>query len=231
MARSDCNYLSKTVIKRLGFTEKMIVDKLGPHERTRENPKYRSAAPMLLWDAERVGRVMDEMADALISEYDIALDGTPECREVARAEAWSRFVESRRRVRCAAARRSVETKRAQTMALVDKQIARIRVRKVRATYDQMLDRGVRNWQDLQCARGRFECDGWNADIATKERWAVNYVRHCLTDYDDELFEQSGRVGVSEAYLRYRKGVFVAISEAYPYLAGECSRQAAYYDAE
>lgn len=82
-----------------------------------------------------------------------------------------------------------------------------------------------NANDSAKSRDDFWFDtGEDADEATKERWAVNYVRHRLTDYDDALFNQRGRVGVRDVYDMYRAAVLDAIATKYPYLKGECDRQ-------
>jgi hypothetical protein len=40
-----------------------------------------------------------------------------------------------------------------------------------------------------------------ADKETLTRWKVNYIRHNLTSYDDELLSLYGRTGKDKAYLK------------------------------
>ena len=73
-------------------------------------------------------------------------------------------------------------------------------------------------------------DSSEVDEATKQRWAVNYLRHMCTNYDTStglnglLRETKGMVGASEMYPFYKSAVLDAISDAYPSLKSECERQ-------
>jgi hypothetical protein len=53
---------------------------------------------------------------------------------------------------------------------------------------------------------------------------VNYLRHRLSSYEQELARLFGKVGVREAYLEVNDMVYDAIATAYPTLAAECARQ-------
>lgn len=57
-----------------------------------------------------------------------------------------------------------------------------------------------------------------------DRITVNYLRHMLTRYEEELEAIGGRVGAKDAYLEISAKVFDAISDVYPYLGSECRRQ-------
>lgn len=60
----------------------------------------------------------------------------------------------------------------------------------------------------------------------RQRLAVNFIRHHLTEYDDSLEEVAGKVGVDLAVQGIRRKVYLAIAAAYPDFASECVRQAA-----
>jgi hypothetical protein len=49
------------------------------------------------------------------------------------------------------------------------------------------------------------------------------LRHCLTDYEEHLFEIAGRVGVRDGYVAIKTKVLRAIAEAYDCLKEECRR--------
>lgn len=53
---------------------------------------------------------------------------------------------------------------------------------------------------------------------------VNYLRHCLTPYEDQLEKNTGKVGVDEAYAVLKNRILDAIQEQYPWLAEACQRQ-------
>ena len=53
---------------------------------------------------------------------------------------------------------------------------------------------------------------------------VNYLRHELSSYENELNETAGKVGVRDAYLEIKDKVLFAIGDSYPELQNECRRQ-------
>jgi len=57
-----------------------------------------------------------------------------------------------------------------------------------------------------------------------ERITVNFIRHTTTDYEFELSEIFGKVGIETAREELRDKIYDEIAEVYPYLASECSRQ-------
>ena len=57
-----------------------------------------------------------------------------------------------------------------------------------------------------------------------DRALVNYLRHKMSSYEDELKQFKGIVGVGEAYLIIRNRVLDLIAAAYPQLAVEAERQ-------
>ena len=64
----------------------------------------------------------------------------------------------------------------------------------------------------------------DSDPKFLERICVNYLRHCLTKYEDHLDRMSGKVGFGEGYEEIRRKIFAKISERYEWLADECKRQ-------
>lgn len=75
-------------------------------------------------------------------------------------------------------------------------------------------------------RGNFERDSATpeSDPAFLSRISVNYLRHELCAYEDELAAVFGITGVWDATAHIRRKVYAAISAAYPELSGECDRQ-------
>ena len=53
---------------------------------------------------------------------------------------------------------------------------------------------------------------------------MNYLRHNLTEYDHELENVAGKIGIAKAILMIKEKVYDAIALAYPYLSQECNRQ-------
>ncbi len=60
------------------------------------------------------------------------------------------------------------------------------------------------------------------------RISVNYLRHMLTSYEDELTRIYGKTGVREAYLELNEKIYEAIGDTYEEvwweLVEECDRQ-------
>jgi len=65
----------------------------------------------------------------------------------------------------------------------------------------------------------------DADEGTKSRWMVNFIRHHLCTYDQELTSVANHVGVRDAVDHIRRRVYEKIADIYPELADECVRQA------
>lgn len=65
------------------------------------------------------------------------------------------------------------------------------------------------------------CEETNCDSQTRDRWAVNYIRHKLTNYD-ELCSHHRTDATILARLKNR--VLDLIAETYPRLAAACALQ-------
>ena len=90
----------------------------------------------------------------------------------------------------------------------------------------LTEQACAHFNDWQSVRER-----WDAQEATPasnpsflERISVNYLRHRLSAYEQELARLFGKVGVREAYLEVNDQVYEAIATTYPTLAAECARQ-------
>lgn len=190
--------LTKTQVKELGFSDRLI-DSLLPEPELRDNPFYRFAgAPMKLWRKDDVDRAMD----------------TDEFREHLK----------KREKRSQAARKAVETKRKRTMEHVEELIPQIRVQGG-WTEEEIRDAARRSHNDWEIAKGNYgDLSFMCTDKPTVDRWMVNFVRHELTDYDHELYDMKGMTGVDEAHDLYHDAVLSAIAKAYPFLKKECNRQ-------
>ena len=90
----------------------------------------------------------------------------------------------------------------------------------------VMSASLRDWEQRQVERGRHDYNAADAPDGVRERWAVNFVRHRLTEYDRLLEEQAGKVGVNAAVVLIRRRILAAIAAAYPDLADEVSRQIA-----
>lgn len=197
--KSRPQVLAATIKTDYGFTDKLIKELL-PAPILAQNPWYRTAAPMKLW--------YDDEVAAISRQPDVA----PKLEAVL----------ARRGQRQASARKAVETRKAETARVVDKAISSIRVE--RLPLKQVRRSALWAKAEWYEATEQWDKDVDLADEDTKRRWMVNYIRHNLTDYDDSLYQMSGRPGCHEEYKRYKFAVLEEIAETYPALQSECVRQ-------
>jgi hypothetical protein len=183
-------------LKAHGWTETLIRQYLGAPDSSCPNPYYRSAAPMRLYARARVE----------------AVEASP---------AWP-TVQNRVAQRKAAAAKAVETKTQRLWDHLDELEITVPV----MSLPLLTEQACAHYNDWQAARER-----WDAQAATPasnpsflERISVNYLRHHLSSYEQELERLFGKVGVREAYLEVNDMVYDAIATAYPTLADECARQ-------
>ena len=185
-------------LKKIGFNDKLIAILL-PEPLLKTNPFYKCAAPMKLWEKKVVEEAMEnELFKAHIIKREKRISG---------------------------AKKAVLTKKNKLMEYVTEKIDQISVIVISK---KMLKNDAiffaierRNYfYDYE----DYEYYHFDPPKETVERWMVNHVRHNLTAYDEELYEMKGKVGISEAYVLYKRKVLEAIAVAYPYLTEEVERQ-------
>lgn len=140
---------------------------------------------------------------------------------VVSAEASEAFIayQSKRAAMSARSKTTAQRKRQELLADIENMPVSIK----RKPSETVIKEAIRNWEDRGYERDDYR-DGSNADDATKRRWAVNYIRHNLCQYDESLEGVAGKIGVSEAVTAIRRKVYAKIAEAYPEFSGECRRQ-------
>jgi hypothetical protein len=89
--------------------------------------------------------------------------------------------------------------------------------------DKVIPRACEHYNERAAWRDEEWTASSDADEEFLYRITVNYLRHELTEYEAELDSLHGLVGRPEASRLIRKRILDAIAEAYPWLAGECSR--------
>ncbi|WP_187281365.1 hypothetical protein [Nonomuraea sp. C10] len=188
-------------LRERGWSPAMIRALLGPPDRLASNPMFRSAAPMPLYETERV----------LIAEESEAFAGLRD-----RAERRSRAA------LLAADRRRDETLR---------RIARVPITVPVVGWDVLTRQAVAHRNRLDAERAWDRPDHIPAparegevDEPTLQRWVVNYLRHELTAYNSELEGLFGRVGQAAGMRLLRQRIYEAIPRVYPRLTDECRRQ-------
>lgn len=69
----------------------------------------------------------------------------------------------------------------------------------------------------------IERNAYTAPDDVVNRWMVNYIRHKLTNYDEELKRICGRLAREEAYTKYKNILAVEMKKVYPELEREIDK--------
>lgn len=196
MDKSKKEFLNKKQLKERGWTESMIKKFLAKPDAEKQNPKYRSAASMKLYKLERVQQVESS------SEY----------------QQQSKQTASRKQ----AAQKAVTTKLMKTweyLDTVDFQVPMI-------SKNQLIQDACNHYNNNQYDRDRSEyaTAGKDSEQTFLDRITVNYLRHCMSDYEYEINKITGKVGKDEGYLEIKRKILDAIAEQYTWLEKECNKQ-------
>lgn len=162
---------------------------------TKINPIFKKAAPMKLYRSERIHEI--EESEAFLTAFESA------------------------KTRKAGARKAAETKRRELIILVTSIDIQIE------DDHNLLSHAISSYNDYKATMidGLFKIASKRSDQLFLKRISVNYARHHLTRYDEQIEMLYRKVGKKEAYLLLKKRTLDAIAEKYPHLADECRRQA------
>lgn len=198
--RSKSEFIPKSALRDRGWTDLLIKTFLPkPHE-MRQNPNYRSGPPMCLYKI------------AIVEEIEQS------------TEFQQKMFQAQKRKQ--SARKAVETK----LDNLRQDLAEMQFSVPVLSEDCLLKNATDHYNDMQEWR---ECNGFKtcglladekSDKEFLNRIQVNYLRHCMTEYEEKLDQISGRVGFGEGYTDIRKKIFTEIARLYPWLVDECKRQ-------
>jgi hypothetical protein len=212
----DRQHLSVSALKERGWTDTMVKRLLGEPDKTAKNPHYSSAPRTRLYALDRIQQVEadPEWRDKIAARREVR-----RAKDAARCEEWDRYQKQCR----AELERFLETV---TVVVFDRDLNR----------EQLLRFGHQHAHELATSRGYVP-------RMTEEQAAVNYLRHQCSDYEETLAHDYRTTYAPRAPKRTRKEletmppdrgpslyreisrkVFLAIAEAYPWLADECDRQ-------
>jgi hypothetical protein len=180
--------LSAAQIKERGWTEALVHRFPGEPDLTRPNPRYRSAAPMRLYDLARV-----EAAEST-EEFATALTAA-----VARSA------------------RAKEAARHQKEALLAA-IEAVPISVRRIAMSELRELAIDDYNAWNCGRLDKEPASDGSDPDFLRRITRNFVRHRLCNYDEILGACSGQVGIALAYSLLRDRVEAEIDATYPELS-------------
>lgn len=139
-----------------------------------------------------------------------------------------RKFQRKKAARSRAAQKGVDTKYEKTMAFIDD----LDIQVPQWDRENLVRRACESYNGLASGRDAdFASASIDSDPAFLDRITVNYIRHCLTNYEAALYARFGKVGVDDAADMIRSMINSAIARTYPYLARECKRQKARRQAE
>lgn len=200
--KAKVGYCSKTGLKYRGWTDKAIELFLGAPDKEGINPHYRSGPKVKLYLLSRV----------------VAAEGS---------DSYKQFLAENLSKR-ESAQKAVETKRAKLFEYVNMCKIHVVVRDFQKVVAEAIE--AYNWHKFDVSQ-HYGHDDYKpatekSDKEFLDRITVNYLRHNLSQYDDELAELFGKVGTEEAYKILNKRIYSEIAKAYPNLRAECEKQLA-----
>ena len=192
--------ITLTKVKQMGFSDKLI-SLLLPEPELVDNPYYKSAAPMKLWNKKDVEEAMKR--DEYIN------------------------YQEKRKKRKTAAEKAVQTKKTNLLSAIQEESDKIMIKII--PFDTLKSKAIQAKQDwynqhYDPLSDEFRKSAYNADEDTINRWSVNYLRHRMTSYDEQLFKMARKTGNREAYMLLFELILNKIGKAYPELNDECMRQ-------
>jgi len=120
------------------------------------------------------------------------------------------------------AAKAVDTKIAKLMKQVDNMGVYVK----KLSDKKVLNYAIDSYNSFSMYRER-EFASKHSDPNFLERITVNFIRHELTDCDQQLEAVARKTGVGTAFVAISKKVFAKIAEVYPSLKTECDRQLDY----
>ena len=198
--KEEIQYINKSLLKQRGWTESMIKTFLGEPDAEKDNPIYKSAAPMKLYDMKRV--LAAESNEGFKERKIRAANRSKTMKDVA------------------------DLKKQELLEQIELMTFKIKV----ISEENLINNAIRSYNDfhemisMERNYSSFDYATPESDKAFLERIEVNYIRHKLTKYDTALETMAGRIGVHEAVVKIKFMILDAISEKYPYLADECRKQ-------
>ena len=217
-------YITATgLIQKRDWTKTMVNKLLADVEvKWLDNPHYKCASPMGLYNMKDIKRIekTKKFKDA---------------KEIADK-------------RKASAKKAVETQKKNTISMVDK-FSIIVERLTLEDLKEITLKDKQNWYDIHPKYIRYDVreyadydeddiyyfeNGYyeneyierNAYTAPEEvvkRWMVNYIRHKLTNYDEELKRICGRLAREKAYAKYKNILAAEMKKVYPELEKEIDK--------
>ena len=193
MAEPKPEYLTTSRLKERGWTDTMIKKFLGEPDATRDNPHFKCAVPMKLYELKRVEKVEKRKTFVAAQE----------------ASAPRKY----------SAAKGVATKREKAMEYA----RTVSIHVPTMNYDKLVKEACwsyNEWHEYD-RRGYhneyFTPADVDSDPVFLHRITMNYLRHECTSYEQELYKLFGKTGVHEAHDILQRRINDEIRRIYPEL--------------
>jgi len=187
------DFFTKSDLKTRGWTESMIDKLLGQPEKFGQNSHKKSTSVYLF-----------------LSSRVLEVEGSQEFKEWQKKTAPRRIKQSKSMLALS------DTKRKQILEYVKNM--EIDVPKLHKR--QCIREACEHYNYRQYEREKYDfehADPKNSSEDFLKRIAMNYIRHCLTDYEAILREMYGKVGIDSAYAALKSQITEEIYKANPWL--------------
>lgn len=191
-------YISTGKLKERGWTEGSIKKFLKEPDKMAQNPFYSKAPEMRLYLLERI-------------------------EETEKQEDFQNWLNKSKPGREKISRKSLETAEKRRKELFD-YINSLEIEIEKLEDKSLYKLATRHYENLWGSRGKDKFVENGADKNFLNRISVNMLRHECSNYEEELGEIFGQIGVDEAYILLKNKVLNKIAEVYPFLAAECEKQ-------
>ena len=200
-AKKKEEYITVTgLVEKRGWTRSMATKLLENLDyKEVNNPYYKCAAPMILYYLKDIKRIEKTKKFAQLKEK-------AEKRKIS-------------------AKKAVETKINTTVDIADTfsvTVERIDLEDLRE-YTLEEKQNWYNYNFFSTLNREIWKNAYSADEDTIKRWMVNFIRHNLSDYDEQLEILEGRIGKSKGYSHFKTKLAEEMKKVYPELEKEIKK--------
>lgn len=179
------------LIEKRGWTRSMATKLLQNLDYKKvKNPIYKCAAPMILYYLKDIKRIEKTKKFAQLKEK-------AEKRKIS-------------------AKKAVETKINKTVDIADTFSVTVKRIDLEDLREYTLEE-KQNWYNYNLWDRGIYRDAYLADEETIKRWIVNFIRHNLSDYEEQLEILEGRTGKNKGYWHFKMKLAEEMKKVYPEL--------------
>lgn len=199
----DKEYITRAGLKLRGWTPKIIKSFIFEPDVITKNPYYKAGPPMLLYSFTKILEIENS------SDFVELKNKTEKIKQ--------------------SSKKAVETKLNKLKNYLNDIKFYLPILDQKDLYEKSIthfnefqefkQNNYNNYQDRDYKEANL-----GSDPSFLCRIAVNYLRHQLTDYEEELFYIKGKVGFAFGYKEIKNKIFDLIIYKYPYLKNECEKQ-------